>query len=111
MMPQTTSVKPTTCSTCPNFKDFQEPNERGWCLLFDQQARKHHQQTNDCILSSDIPITHKLEDNLAFFPNINLDPFPSEVIELDRDGYPMGDETVENAYFDPNFVTSPDDPF
>ncbi|NJK58824.1 MAG: hypothetical protein HC939_24020 [Pleurocapsa sp. SU_5_0] len=68
-MPQATSVKPTTCSNCPNFNNFHEPNGRGWCNLFDQQARKHHLKTNDCILSS-----------LAN----SLEAFPSEVIELDR---------------------------
>ena len=79
-MIQTTAVKPAaegkTCSTCPNFNDFQEPNGRGWCLLFNQQARKHHQQTNNCVISSDIPITHELKDNLAFFPNVTIHFLP-----------------------------------
>ena len=97
-MAQATVLKPAnTCSTCPNFKDFQEPNGRGWCQLFDQQARTHHIQSLDCVLNL----------NTSEF----TEAFPSEVIELDRDGYPMGEQTPENAYFNPNFVTYPNEPF
>ena len=38
----------STCSTCPYFQDFGERNERGWCHLFDQMARKPHNRTGDC---------------------------------------------------------------
>jgi hypothetical protein len=38
----------STCSQCPHFNNYQEPNGRGWCNLFDQAARTHHQRTNDC---------------------------------------------------------------
>lgn len=112
MITYTRTVKPTetkTCSTCPNFNDFHESNGRGWCELFNQQARTFHIKTNDCVLNS--PTT---EDNLATFSSASLrglNPFPTKAIELDRDGYPMGRESVENAYDDPNFVTSPDEPF
>jgi hypothetical protein len=39
-----------TCSQCPHFNDYQEPNGRGWCRLFDTTAKTHHQRTNDCDL-------------------------------------------------------------
>ncbi|WP_019503226.1 hypothetical protein [Pleurocapsa sp. PCC 7319] len=56
-MPQQIIVKPVsktkTCSQCPHFNDYSEPNRRGWCELFGQQARKHHQRTNDCDLFAD----------------------------------------------------------
>jgi len=71
-MPQTTVVEPTTCSTCPNFKNFHEPNGRGWCQLFDQKAREHHQQTNDCILSSDTSSEKELI-TIEFAPEIHQD--------------------------------------
>jgi len=38
----------STCTTCPYFQDFGEPNGRGWCQLFDQTARQHHKRTEDC---------------------------------------------------------------
>ena len=56
---------------------------RGWCELFDHQARAHHKQTNDCSISSDLIVSHELEDNLALFPNVNfeeLQAFPTEEI-------------------------------
>ena len=88
-MVQATALKPAvevkTCSQCPHFKNFNEPNDRGWCTLFDHYARENHEKTNDCVLSSEIPISHELEDNLTFFPNINFDPFPSEEIEDELD--------------------------
>lgn len=52
---QSTVVKPSelkTCSTCPHFRNYQESNGRGWCEMFNHQARQHHEQTNDCILST-----------------------------------------------------------
>ncbi|MGB5634935.1 MAG: hypothetical protein WBM44_15185 [Waterburya sp.] len=87
-MTYATAVKPVeakTCSTCPYFNNFQEPNGRGWCKLFDHQARKHHQQTLDCISSSDLEISHELEDNLDIFSNVELDAFPTEEIEDEAD--------------------------
>jgi hypothetical protein len=39
-----------TCSECKHFQDYQEPNGRGWCRLFDTTAKTHHQRTNDCDL-------------------------------------------------------------
>ena len=40
----------SSCSQCPHFNDYQESNGRGWCGLFEQAARTHHQRTNDCDL-------------------------------------------------------------
>jgi len=86
-MTYATALKPTeaqTCATYPNFNNFQESNGRGWCELFDQQVRAHHPKTHDCVLNTSPEFT---------------EAFPSQVIELDSEGYPMGEQTVENAYF------------
>jgi hypothetical protein len=45
-------VRYSTCSQCPHFNDFDDPNGRGWCNLFAVAARKHHLRTNDCDLHS-----------------------------------------------------------
>jgi hypothetical protein len=42
-----------TCSQCPHFNNYQDANGRGWCNLFNQAARTHHQRTNDCDLFAD----------------------------------------------------------
>lgn len=116
-MPQATAIKPAsqtkTCFSCPHFDDFHEPNGRGWCNQFNGYVRKKHEQTNDCINSSKSVISHELEDNLALFSDVNfeeLQAFPTEVIELDRDGYPM-EEAEPTGYFATDFVTNPDEPF
>ncbi|HEY9766878.1 MAG TPA: hypothetical protein V6C71_00010 [Coleofasciculaceae cyanobacterium] len=57
-----TTTKPVieqTCSTCPNFNNFYEPNGRGWCELFDHQARAHHEMTNNCVVSSETLIQQR----------------------------------------------------
>ena len=46
---QPTLAQQSTCADCPQFKDLNESNGRGWCTLFDHQARKHHTLTNDCV--------------------------------------------------------------
>jgi len=98
-MTQVTAVKPAaeakTCSECPNFKNFNESSGRGWCNLFDQYAREQHQQTNDCVLSSETA-TEELDENLATFPSVNLEEFtlfPTEEIDeadLPRTPFGMG---------------------
>lgn len=45
--------KTETCSQCPHFNDYNESNGRGWCGLFEQKARKHHERTKDCDLFAD----------------------------------------------------------
>ena len=85
---------PSTCSTCPYFNNYNELNGRGWCHQFNHQARTCHQETNDCVVSIQ-----------------REEAFPTtEVIELDRDGYPI-EEVEPTGYFSPNFTTSPDEPF
>ncbi|MBW4532490.1 MAG: hypothetical protein KME09_00990 [Pleurocapsa minor HA4230-MV1] len=42
-----------TCAQCSHFQDYQESNGRGWCRLFEQAAKTHHQRTNDCDLFGD----------------------------------------------------------
>ncbi len=37
-----------TCTSCPYFQDFGEPNGRGWCHRFDHAARQQHKQTGEC---------------------------------------------------------------
>lgn len=96
-------VEVQTCADCPYFQSHQEPryieiedgsripNSRygaGWCRLFDQFCKEHHKQAQNCINSSDTIISHE-EDNLAVFPNVDLEelePFPTEEAEskLDR---------------------------
>ena len=87
MMPQATAIKPDlqtkTCSSCPHFNNFRELNQRGWCELFNHQAREYHQVTSDCINSSESIVSHELQDNLALFPDVNfkkLPAFPTEEI-------------------------------
>ena len=77
-----------TCSVCPHFNNFHEPNGRGWCELFDGYVREKHEETESCINSSNSVISHELEDNLAFFPNVNyeeLQAFPTEELEDELD--------------------------
>ena len=93
IMTQATATKPIigirTCSTCPHFNSFNEINGRGWCNQFNHQAREYHEETNDCLISSEPVISHDLEDNLDLFPGIDFDEleaFPTEEIkdELDK---------------------------
>lgn len=86
----TKTVEVETCAACPYFDNFHESNGRGWCKLFDHQAREHHEITNDCIVSSDLAVFHELEDNLDIFSNIDLEElevFPSEVPEDELDKF------------------------
>ena len=120
-MLQAAIVKPAevkTCSQCPNFSNHLYSESKGWCELFNLSARSFHKQTNDCILSdtSTADTESNLDDIFANYSPKELEAlreeaFPTEVIELDRDGYPMGEQTPENAYFNPNFVTYPNEPF
>ena len=107
-----------TCSTCPNFNNLYYSKSKGWCELFNLPARSFHQKTNDCILSdtSTVDTESNLGDIFANYSSKELEElreaaFPTEVIELDREGYPMSEDTVANAYFDPNFVSLPNEPF
>ena len=44
--------KNCTCANCPQFKDsHDEPNSRGWCLLFHKPARSTQALTQDCLSS------------------------------------------------------------
>lgn len=51
-MPQaiadTVKTDTQTCNTCPYFENYHERNGRGWCHLFNHQAREHHALINDC---------------------------------------------------------------
>ena len=82
-----------TCSTCPHFNNYNEPNGRGWCNQFNHSARTYHIETDDCVNNSACALDKS-----------------NEVVELDRDGYPMG-EAEPTGYFSPNFTTNSDEPF
>ena len=122
-MTQATALKPAsevkTCSQCPNFNNRFYSKSKEWCELFNLPAKTHHEQTNHCILNSETTTADPesfLEDIFANYSPEELEAlseaaFPTEVVELDRDGYPMSDDPVANACFDPNFVTLPNDPF
>ena len=62
-MTQATAIHPAidakTCSTCPYFSNYIETNGKGWCNLFDRQARTHHEQTNDCVVNSETAIQER----------------------------------------------------
>ncbi|MEL6987512.1 MAG: hypothetical protein AAGK97_06740 [Bacteroidota bacterium] len=94
------AVEVKTCSNCPYFQNHNEPeyletdkesatkNPRfgcGWCGLFDHQAKIHHEQTQDCINSSDLQVTHEKEDNLRLFPNLDSDAFPTKEVINEAD--------------------------
>ncbi len=40
-----------TCSNCPQFDDYGEPRDRGWCRLFNKPSRSHHSLSQDCLTS------------------------------------------------------------
>lgn len=40
-----------TCLTCDRFNDYNEPNGRGWCQLFDDYVKTNHKRTDNCILN------------------------------------------------------------
>ena len=85
-----------TCSSCNQFRDHHEPNGKGWCKLFDQNCRKHHEKTNDCVVNGALDKSNEA--------------FPTEIVELDRDGYPI-EEAEPTGYFATDFVTNSNEPF
>ena len=64
-----------TCTNCSHFEDYNERSGRGWCNCFNHFSRTHHQMVDDCILNGSLDIPE--------------DANSTEVIELDRDGYPI----------------------
>ncbi|WP_036488155.1 hypothetical protein [Myxosarcina sp. GI1] len=42
-----------TCAKCTYFQDYRDERGTGWCHLFDDATRRHHQRTNDCELNSE----------------------------------------------------------
>ena len=78
-----------TCKGCQHFQDYQEAEffeidgdkiannnyGKGWCNCFNHQSRTHHQMTNDCNQNGSLDTPE--------------DATPTEIIELDRDGYPI----------------------
>lgn len=113
-MTQTTLYKPASalkiCANCPFFQTHNEPeylvdkkgkqfnNPRrgcGWCNLFNQSAKEHHEMTQTCVSSGSLDVkedktvvTHELEENLTFFPEVEFDEleaFPTQLIEDEAD--------------------------
>jgi hypothetical protein len=80
------AVKSTkTCTQCSHFNDFHEPNGRGWCELFDHQARANHQQTNDCITtSSKIALPNELIEVKLSKVKPTLRPKPQSSTDIER---------------------------
>ncbi|HEY9768580.1 MAG TPA: hypothetical protein V6C71_08740 [Coleofasciculaceae cyanobacterium] len=85
-----------TCLTCARFQNYNDNNGKGWCHQFNHSAKTSYKKTNDCIVNG-----AKDKSNEAF---------PTEVFELDRDGYPM-EEAAPTGYFSRNFTTNTDEPF
>jgi len=103
MITQASTFQPAardTCLQCPDFNNYLDPYDKGWCNRFDSPAKTYHEKTNNCILNDSEVLRKEAEQ-----------AFLSEIVWTDREGYSMGNETVENAYFDPNFVTYPNEPF
>ncbi|MEM6613946.1 MAG: hypothetical protein AAF652_17150 [Cyanobacteria bacterium P01_C01_bin.72] len=108
-MTQTTLSKPVveekTCAECPYFQSYNEPehltdgsgdrfpNPRfgcGWCGLFDQLAKQHHEMTQTCVfngadIKEDESVTsYELEDNLDAFPEVKFEPSELQAFPLEE---------------------------
>ena len=75
---------------------YNESNGRGWCKLFNYQARAHHEMTNDCVVNSETAIQQRETSAL----NINRER-PLITIEFAPDIHP---EETEYSYEHPQFV-------
>ena len=95
-MTQTAVTPVNTCFICPNFNNLNESNGRGWCELFNYQAREHHEMTNDCIVSSETAIQQRETSAI----NINRER-ELITIEFAPDIHP---EETEYSYEHPQFV-------
>lgn len=81
----TITIEPTapkTCSNCPYFQNFGEASGRGWCSIFDQVARSHHQRTNTC--DQEIETLQKEVQEIAPEPAPPPTPKASEEFEIGR---------------------------
>ncbi len=94
---QVIPAQQSTCSTCPKFKDYNESNGRGWCTLFDHQARRHHQLTNDCIQQIETEQLQELLSTYKAFLKPVINDFPGRNVYkqspdygYDRIGYVSG---------------------
>lgn len=45
----------STCINCASFTNF-NPDNRGWCQIFNHSTKTYHQMTNDCILNGAIEL-------------------------------------------------------
>ena len=88
-----------TCKGCQHFEDYREPEffqvdgksipnnnkGKGWCNCFDRPAKTHHIKTNDCIRGREA-----LEESSQVTLN--------EIIELDRDDYPIEADSSNSTF-------------
>ena len=88
-MTQATVVQPAsqakTCLICPHFNDFHEPNERGWCELFNRTARTYHLITPDCITSSNLLVSKEEKEPSNFITADFSEAFPTEELVDEAD--------------------------
>ena len=114
-MAQATAIKPILkerkCAKCPYYQSHNEPqsitdeggqsfpNPRfgcGWCNLFNQSAKEHHQMTHSCVLNGALNTkTDKLRVNNATVERTLI------TIEFAPDIHP---EETEYTYPHPQFV-------
>lgn len=80
---KSTSEQHSTCSDCPYFSNFNDPRDLGWCRVFNQSAKRHHQRTSDCDSSI---LTLEKENQPATRVKVQL---TTEAVEDDGYGYPV----------------------
>lgn len=83
LKPKPASEQHSNCSGCAYFCDFNDPRGGGWCRVFNQSAKRHHQRTSDC--DSSIK-TLERESKPAFLVKVQL---TTEAVEDDGYGYPV----------------------
>ena len=79
---------PQTCATCPHFKAHNDGTDKGWCSVFDNFARNHHPQTDDCVQNFPEEEPEPVDDYL-----FHDDPAPTPLQALQ-----VGDVTILQGY-------------
>jgi hypothetical protein len=78
-----TTEQHSTCSGCAYFSDFSDSRGQGWCRVFNQSAKRHHQRTSDCDSSI---LTLEKENKPATLIKVQL---TTEAVEDNGYGYPV----------------------
>jgi hypothetical protein len=97
LKPKPTTEPHSTCSGCAYFSDFSDSRGQGWCRVFNQSAKRHHQRTSDCDSSI---LTLEKENQPATLIKVQL---TTEAVEDDGYGYAV---PVDHLIIDV-FVTHP----